>query len=128
MADHLAAAIADLDRQGLTSGVIAEKLGVVRRTVIRHRAIPVTGRSYRITQPAGSGEWRDEAVCRDEDPELFFPVGTAGPALRQVEQAQAVCRGCSVSAECLGWATATGQAAGVWGGVDLDRDRSARHP
>ena len=41
-------------------------------------------------------DWRHRAVCRDEDPELFFPIGTSGPALLQVEQAKAVCRRCSV--------------------------------
>ena len=46
-------------------------------------------------------DWRHHAVCRDEDPELFFPIGTSGPALLQVEQAKAVCRRCSVTDQCL---------------------------
>ncbi len=39
-------------------------------------------------------DWRHDSVCRDEDPELFFPIGTSGPALLQVEQAKSVCRRC----------------------------------
>ena len=66
-------------------------------------------------------DWRHRALCRDEDPELFFPIGTTGPAAQQVDEAKAVCRRCSVTAECLAWALETGQDAGVWGGLS-DRE------
>ena len=57
-------------------------------------------------------DWRHDAICRDEDPELFFPIGTSGPALLQVEQAKAVCRRCPVTEDCLTWALESGQDAG----------------
>ena len=62
-------------------------------------------------------DWRHLAACREEDPELFFPIGTTGPALLQIEEAKAVCRGCSVIDDCLSWALESGQDAGVWGGT-----------
>ena len=71
-------------------------------------------------------DWRDRAGCRDVDPELFFPVGTSGPALLQVAEAKAVCRRCPVAAECLTWALDSGQDAGVWGGLSEDERRARR--
>jgi WhiB family redox-sensing transcriptional regulator len=66
--------------------------------------------------------WRDRAACRTEDPDLFFPVGTTGPALLQIEEAKSVCRGCPVRDDCLEWALETGQDIGVWGGLtELER-------
>jgi WhiB family redox-sensing transcriptional regulator len=69
-------------------------------------------------------DWRHVAACREEDPELFFPIGTTGPALLQVEQAKAVCHSCSVVDECLTWAIESGQEAGVWGGLSEDERRA----
>ncbi|GGR85856.1 transcriptional regulator WhiB [Micromonospora fulviviridis] len=71
-------------------------------------------------------DWRHDAVCRDEDPELFFPIGTSGPALLQVEQAKAVCRRCPVTDHCLQWALESGQDAGVWGGMSEEERRAVK--
>ncbi|MCA1712649.1 MAG: WhiB family transcriptional regulator [Actinobacteria bacterium] len=68
-------------------------------------------------------DWRHRALCRDEDPELFFPIGTAGPAATQVDEAKQVCRRCTVAEPCLEWAIETGQDAGVWGGTSEDERR-----
>jgi WhiB family redox-sensing transcriptional regulator len=62
-------------------------------------------------------DWRHHAECLDEDPEMFFPIGTTGPALLQQEEAKAVCRRCPVTGECLAWALEIGQDSGVWGGT-----------
>ena len=71
-------------------------------------------------------DWRHSALCRDEDPELFFPIGTTGPAAVQVEQAKVVCRRCTVVEDCLTWALDTGQESGVWGGTSEDERRALR--
>ena len=66
------------------------------------------------------------AVCRDEDPELFFPVGNSGPALAQIADAKLVCNRCPVTTECLSWALNTGQDSGVWGGMSEDERRALK--
>ncbi|MGH8932845.1 MAG: WhiB family transcriptional regulator [Egibacteraceae bacterium] len=71
-------------------------------------------------------DWRDRASCLDEDPELFFPIGTTGPAVEQIDQAKAVCARCEVRGECLEWALQTRQDAGVWGGMTEDERRAFR--
>ncbi len=71
-----------------------------------------------------SVDWQALAVCREEDPELFFPVGVSGPALLQVERAKAVCRACPVIEPCLSWAMTNGPVEGVWGGTSGDERRA----
>ena len=71
-------------------------------------------------------DWRHRAACRDEDPELFFPIGTTGPALLQVDEAKAVCGRCDAVDECLTWALDSDQDAGVWGGLSEDERRAVR--
>ncbi|HEX2362282.1 MAG TPA: WhiB family transcriptional regulator [Jiangellaceae bacterium] len=71
-------------------------------------------------------DWRHIAACRDEDPELFFPIGNTGPALLQIEEAKSVCRRCPVREDCLQFALETGQDAGVWGGLSEDERRALK--
>ena len=85
---------------------------------------PTTSTSTAST--AASMDWRHRSVCREEDPELFFPIGNTGPALLQIEEAKAVCRRCPVKEQCLIWALETGQDHGVWGGMSEDERRSMR--
>ena len=57
-------------------------------------------------------DWRDDAACRDEDPELFFAHDDA-----TAQRALAICAGCPVRDACLEHALANGERHGVWGGT-----------
>jgi WhiB family redox-sensing transcriptional regulator len=81
------------------------------------RATSTAGRAY---------DWRDDATCREEDPELFFPLGNSGAYLAQIEEAKAVCRRCPVIGACLQWALETSQDAGVWGGLSENERRAMK--
>ena len=70
--------------------------------------------------------WRNRATCLGEDPELFFPIGSTGPALVQIEEAKAICRRCEVVDTCLRWAMESGADTGVWGGLSDDERRSLK--
>ncbi|NCX60191.1 MAG: WhiB family transcriptional regulator [Actinobacteria bacterium] len=69
--------------------------------------------------------WRTQANCRDTDPELFFPIGNTGEALRMLSRARLVCADCTVKASCLEFAMTTNQDCGVWGGTSATRRESA---
>jgi WhiB family redox-sensing transcriptional regulator len=73
-----------------------------------------------------SDDWRDRAACRDTDPDLFFPVGTTGPAIEQIESAKAVCRECEAQSACLEFALTTNQESGIWGGTSEEERRKLR--
>ena len=73
-----------------------------------------------------AGDWRDVAACRDTDPDLFFPVGTTGPALEQIAAAKSVCRACDAQRSCLEFALATNQESGIWGATSEEERRKLR--
>lgn len=75
-----------------------------------------------------SRAWLDRAVCRDSDPDEFFPTpprdGAPSASYEMaVNSAKAHCRRCPVVNDCLLFALSTGQAHGIWGGMtEAERD------
>jgi WhiB family redox-sensing transcriptional regulator len=67
-----------------------------------------------------SADWRMAAACREEDPELHFPVADRA----QATAAKAVCGICRSRDACLAFALKTRQEYGIWGGLD-ERQRAA---
>jgi WhiB family redox-sensing transcriptional regulator len=86
----------------------------------------ITSKDLRRRDAAGM-DWRDYAACRDVDPDMFFPLGTVGASLPQIERAKRVCRVCPVSGPCLRWALDHGDD-GVWGGTTEEERRRRRQP
>ena len=77
----------------------------------------------------GSGDWRTQAACRNQDPELFFPIGTTDRAVAQLTKAKAVCHTCPVREPCLTWVLRSeplGQEAGVCAGLGEAERRSLK--
>ena len=76
-----------------------------------------------VTEP---DDWRSHGACLTADPNLFFPVTSAGAGARQQEEAKAFCRRCEVRPRCLAFALRTSEAHGVWGGTTEDERRAWR--
>jgi WhiB family redox-sensing transcriptional regulator len=79
-----------------------------------------------LTLGAADYDWRDDAICRDTDPALFFPVGTTGLALLQIDRAKEVCGECEAARDCLDFALDTNQDSGIWGGLTEEERRVIR--
>jgi WhiB family redox-sensing transcriptional regulator len=71
-------------------------------------------------------DWRLNAACKDTDPSLFFPIGTTGLAINQIDAAKQVCTTCPCMTDCLQFALDTNQDAGVWGGLGEEERRVIR--
>ena len=75
---------------------------------------------------AANANWEARALCRQWDPETFFPEKTQGrPSATSgyalgVAVAKSVCRSCPVRQECDVAALERGESHGVWGGEVRD--------
>lgn len=63
-------------------------------------------------------DWQESALCRGENPDLFFPErGSPG------DSAKRVCVNCGVRLDCLEYALANSERYGIWGGL-TERERT----
>lgn len=70
--------------------------------------------------------WQSDARCLGLDPDLFFPADKHGAAGYEEAAARAVCRRCTVSAQCVAWARTIGATDGIWGGFTAAELRAGR--
>ena len=64
----------------------------------------------------------DQAACRNENPDLWYPDLSQGRRTRRAleAQAKAICHRCPIEEACLKHAIDSDQRYGVWGGMTED--------
>ena len=72
-------------------------------------------------------DWRERALCRGFDPEIWFPVDER-PESEGVQYAKSLCALCPVRvrAECAAFALRAGLDDGIFGGLTPDERRTAK--
>ena len=81
---------------------------------------------FRHSQSSGTRLARRSHHVAYTAPDPFFPVGSTGLAVEQIEAAKAVCEQCPVKTECLQFALETNQDSGIWGGTSEEERRRLR--
>ncbi len=68
--------------------------------------------------------WMADAACKEHDRDVFFPHRGQNDKLAE---AKAVCAGCLVRLDCLGYAIDNDEKFGIWGGrSERERRRMRR--
>jgi WhiB family redox-sensing transcriptional regulator len=65
--------------------------------------------------------WQELALCRETDPDAFFPENGASP-----RPAKRICGLCEVAVSCLDYALSNNEQYGVWGGLDAPERRQLK--
>lgn len=75
----------------------------------------------------GTRNWRAASACLHADPDLFFPISSAGRAAAQIAEAKAICAQCPVIRDCLAFTRENPWLSGIWAGTTAeDRQRARR--
>ena len=82
---------------------------------------PLLSHETTLELRSDSGEWKLDGLCRQVDPDLWFPEG---PSL--CSEAKKVCRKCPVIDQCLEYALKYNEKHGVWGGKTASQRRRLR--
>lgn len=61
-------------------------------------------------------EWKARALCKEVDPELFYPEGPANTVHMMYRDAVRICAMCEVRQECYQYAYDNNERDGIWGG------------
>ncbi len=98
-------------KRGTPVSYIADYMGVNEKAVQRWLQLPDPGVKPHIYDDG----WRDEAICRQFDPEMFYPDHGQ---VHMANQAKRICNDfCPVRDECLAYALRVDEIHGVWGGM-----------
>lgn len=73
-----------------------------------------------LPPPLPPPAWMDRAACLDANPEWWHPVAAND------DTSAAICRECPVRVDCLNHAIAAGETSGIWGGIDIEREKPRR--
>jgi WhiB family redox-sensing transcriptional regulator len=109
----------ELWRAGVSKADIARRVGFSDSAV---------GRWIRGPQPQPEDEpvelarnWREQALCAQVDPELFFPDHDIIP-----KEAKLICDQCRVRLDCLQYALDNHPLPGVWAGTNHKKRKELR--
>ena len=106
-----------LYERGFDNCEIAEKVGLTTLHVRRYLKMrkPIIPR-----QPANHA-WREDASCKAEDTNIFFPNATGMKSVNLKKQAMKICSTCPVINECRDAAMKNFEVHGIWAGEDFSK-------
>jgi WhiB family transcriptional regulator, redox-sensing transcriptional regulator len=114
---------ASVSRIAWSDGAAGPVLAAARRDYWRPRQSAAGAIAAAFDAPPDSEDWRDRALCREVDPEIFFPEKKDGGS---TAEAKMICRHCEVRAACRDYILAPENDAvsrfGVWAGLS-ERER-----